>query len=327
MRSVFAGRFPREMAERAEAACAIGSSSASPTSRGIVPLALGGSSLHASIAATRDAAVTQAKSALSDWSHAADRPEATTTPGIRDKRRTRSSCKCPVRYDRRVSQNELTYSIVRYAALALFALIAARSTFRLFARSISTPAFLQALSKLVAAGNFSRAAKLMRAADASTVARLVARGWSLRIPSVAAPRGEQEHFRAAGEPGEPFAVAWKRAMDAAQQSLRMEVMTDLVASSVAGAITATLAIFGATSALHSRSRNIDLVVFGLTIFTVISALRVGFSTLQGLVSARAFCENVRVPLEEMDAQRLEGASIADGVWRGGLRHNGDGTDP
>ncbi|MBL8682723.1 MAG: hypothetical protein JNK05_26390 [Myxococcales bacterium] len=226
-----------------------------------------------------------------------------------------------------MSQNELTYSIVRYAALALFALIAARSTYRLFARNINTPALVHALSKLAAAGNFSRAAKLTRAAEASTVARLVARGMSLRIPSVTPPRGETGHFRDAGEPGEPFAVAWKRAMDAAQQSLRMEVMTDLVAASVAGAITATLAIFGATSALTTRSRNIDLVVFGLTIFTVIWALRVGFSTLQGLVTARAFCEDIKVSLEAMDEQRLEGATIADGVWRGGLRHNGDGTDP
>lgn len=218
--------------------------------------------------------------------------------------------------------------LVRYAVLALFALVAARSLYRLVARSIHAVLFVNAMSKLATAGNFLRAAKLMSATRESTAGRLMARALSLRIPALGPPSGAQEHFRDGGDPGESFETSWKRAMDSAQQALRMEVLTDTVAGSVAAAITAAIAIFGVTRDPLSAWRNAHITIFVVALFAVLAVIRTGASTLNGLVVVRRFCESIKVPVEQMDASRLEAAKLAEGVWLRAERHSGgEGTDP
>jgi|LNFM01.1.fsa_nt_gb hypothetical protein len=233
-----------------------------------------------------------------------------------------------MRYSRRVEETPALVPVIRYTALALVLLVAARSVFRLAARNINTPAFLAALTKLVDANNAARAAKLTRAAEVATVSRLVARALSLRVHAVAPPTGEQGHFRDGGSPGEPFELGWRREMDAAQNSLRMEVMTDTVAAAVAGSIGAAIAAIGAASTAESSWRSANIGALGVALLGVFVALRTGSSTLSGLVAVRAFCERIKRPVEEFDADRIEAARIAEGVWLKDQRSSsGDGTDP
>jgi hypothetical protein len=226
-------------------------------------------------------------------------------------------------------QTSLTLStLVRYAALGIALAIAVRSLVRMMMRSISVAPLLQALTKLAAAQQFERAARLVSVVPHASVARLVVRALSLRIAARVSLPGEDGHFRDGGAIEEPFERRWDRAMDAAQQGLRRSVMTDLIAALVGfGSVTA----LGALSATLSRDEDWQKVGGGLAIAAFVGAviaLRTGLATLRGLVTTRAFCDSIRQPLEQMSEDRRRAASIAEGVWRAHAEPaSGDGIDP
>ncbi|MFO0556533.1 MAG: hypothetical protein U0269_00810 [Polyangiales bacterium] len=220
-----------------------------------------------------------------------------------------------------------TFAIVRYAAMALFGAIALRSLIRLLRRALNAPALVAMCGKLVAAGNYARLAKLLAAAEDRWVALLLVRALSLHIPSVGDPRGEQEHFRDAPAPGEPFDVAWKRAMDTAQNALRLEVLTDLGAAIGGAALAAIVASLGTYFATDrgSFSRNAAIAAVGMLM--MFGAANSGRKTLDGLVIARRFCESLAQPIEQWDDARREGAKLADALWRSrSSAAQGSGTD-
>jgi len=220
-----------------------------------------------------------------------------------------------------------TFAIVRYAAIALFGAIALRSLIRLMRRTLNTPALIEMCSKLVAAGNYGRLAKLLAAAEDRWVALLIVRALSLHLPTVGDPPGEQEHFRDAPAPGEPFDLAWKRAMDTAQSALRLEVLTDLgaaIGGSALAAIVASLGTYFATDR-GSFSRNASIAAVGMLM--MFGAANSGRKTLDGLALTRRFCETLRQPVEEWNDERREGAKLADALWRArGVAAQGAGTD-
>lgn len=220
-----------------------------------------------------------------------------------------------------------TFAIVRYVAIALCGAIALRSLYRLARRSINAPALIEMCAKLSTAGNFPRLAKILAAAEDRWVALLIVRAVSLHIPSVGEPTGEQGHFRDGGAPGEAFDVAWKRAMDAAQNALRLEVLTDLAAAVGGSAIAAIVASLGTffASDRGSFSRNASVAAVGMLV--MFAAANSGRKTLDGIAAARRYTEALKAPVDQWDDARREAAKIADAVWRThGVAAQGAGTD-
>jgi hypothetical protein len=219
------------------------------------------------------------------------------------------------------------WSIVRYAAIALFGAIALRSLIRLLRRSVNASWLVASGHKFVAAGQYARLARLLEAGKASWVALLAIRALSLHIPKVGHPRGQPEHFRNAPEPIEPFEVAWKRAMDSTHHALRREVLTDLGAAIGSGALAALIASLGAYLATDRGSFAYDAAIAAAAMLIMFFAANSGRKTLDGLVLMRRFCESLAQPTEQWDDDRREAGKLAASLWRARARASqGAGTD-
>jgi hypothetical protein len=214
-----------------------------------------------------------------------------------------------------VEEGFSSFVILRYSGMSLAAMLALRSAYRLMRNGINHEAYVNALDALRAKGEFTRLAKLTAAAGSAPAATMIARGFSLRLPTVGAPSGDGEHFRDGGAQGAPFAVAFEREMNAAQTALTRQVRADGALAVLGCLIVDLLAIVGLLFSSNSGSTSRNATALAIAALFAAWTHHTAKGSVAGIVAARAFCDRHCVAAEDMNEERMEAAKLLEGVWR------------